>query len=73
MIYKNNIYLPQLTTFTTGIESFADTESLSLDSNSLLLYSFDFPQLTTITVGKSSFIEARSLSLTSNNNIVQFI
>ena len=60
--------LPELTTFTTGYDSFYRTRSLSLNSmmnNWLLIDWFDLPNLATFTTGDESFKGTRSLSLES--------
>ena len=60
--------LPQLTTFTTGEDSFSETIELSLISLLYLINSLDLPQLTAFETEERSFYKTTSLRLASLMN-----
>ena len=66
-----SINLPSLQSFQTGYNSFKETTSLSLSSNSIKFYfSLHLPNLQSFKTGNFSFICTTSLSLSSNS--IQF-
>ena len=61
-----SIYLPNLQSFETGYDSFYETTSLSLSSNSIKFYfSIYLPNLQSFETGDRSFYEIKMLSLSS--------